>query len=67
MPKEANVVYIGRKPAMNYVLAMITSFNVPNTDEIVLKARGGAISDRTNYDLTNILNLVIIGVARAKI
>jgi len=44
LPKEANVVYIGRKPAMNYVLAVITSFNGPNTDEIVLKARGGAIS-----------------------
>ena len=44
MPKEENVVYIGRKPAMNYVLAVITSFNAPNTDEIVLKARGGAIS-----------------------
>lgn len=29
---------------MNYVLAVITSFNVPNTDEVVLKARGGAIS-----------------------
>jgi len=44
LSKEANVVYVGRKPAMNYVLAVITSFNVPNTDEIVLKARGGAIS-----------------------
>jgi len=29
---------------MNYVLAVITSFNVSNTEEVVLKARGQAIS-----------------------
>ena len=44
MSKESNVIYIGRKPPMNYVLAVITSFNMSNTDEVVLKARGQAIS-----------------------
>jgi DNA-binding protein len=44
MSKESNIIYIGRKPPMNYVLAVITSFNVPNTKEVVLKARGQAIS-----------------------
>jgi len=42
--KESNIIYIGRKPAMDYVLAVITSFNVSNTKEVVLKARGQAIS-----------------------
>jgi len=44
MSKESNVIYIGRKPPMNYVLAVITSFNMSNTNEVVLKARGQAIS-----------------------
>ena len=44
MAREANTVYIGRKPLMNYVLAVITNFNAPNANQVVLKARGGAIS-----------------------
>jgi len=44
MSKEPNIIYIGRKPPMNYVLAVITSFNMSNTNEVVLKARGQAIS-----------------------
>ncbi len=42
--KEQNVVYIGNKPPMNYVMAVITAFNMRDTDEVVLKARGRAIS-----------------------
>ncbi len=38
-----NVVFIGIKPVMNYVLAVITQFNM-GTGEVVLKARGNAIS-----------------------
>lgn len=44
MSNEQNVVYIGRKPVMNYVLAIITYFNSPDAKEIVLKARGRAIT-----------------------
>jgi len=44
LAREANTVYIGRKPLMNYVLAVITSFNASNADQVVLKARGRAIS-----------------------
>jgi len=44
MAREANVVYIGRKPLMNYVLAVMTSFNASNADKVVLKARGRSIS-----------------------
>jgi len=41
--KEENVVYVGSKPVMNYVLAVVTQMNVGN-GEVILKARGRAIS-----------------------
>jgi len=40
---EENIVYIGNKPVMNYVLAVVTQMNSEVT-EVVLKARGRAIS-----------------------
>ena len=40
---EENTVYIGKKPAMNYVLAVVTQFN-SGSDEITIKARGRSIS-----------------------
>jgi len=40
---EENVVYIGNKPVMNYVLAVVTQMN-GGTSEVILKARGRAIS-----------------------
>ena len=40
---EENVVYIGNKPVMNYVLAVVTQMN-GGTTEVILKARGRAIS-----------------------
>ena len=42
--ENQNVVYIGRKPVMSYVLAIITYFNTPDAKEVVLKARGRAIT-----------------------
>ena len=39
-----NTVFIGRKPPMNYVLAIITSLSASNAKEITLKARGRAIT-----------------------
>ena len=42
-PRESNAVLIGRKPAMNYVLACITLFH-GGANEINVKARGRAIS-----------------------
>jgi DNA-binding protein len=44
MSEDQNVVYIGRKPVMSYVLAIITYFNTPEAKEVVLKARGRAIT-----------------------
>jgi len=38
-----NIVLIGRKPVMNYVVACLTFFNA-GEDEVVIKARGRAIS-----------------------
>ena len=38
-----NAVFIGTKPVMNYVLAVITQFN-SGTGDVTLKARGKAIS-----------------------
>ncbi|ACS34054.1 DNA-binding protein Alba (albA) [Thermococcus gammatolerans EJ3] len=40
---EEHVVYIGKKPVMNYVLAVITQFN-EGAKEVTVKARGRAIS-----------------------
>lgn len=44
MARESNIVYIGRKPPMAYVLAVLTSFSDTNTHEVLLKARGRAIT-----------------------
>ncbi len=40
---EENIIYVGKKPTMNYVLAIVTQFN-NNVDKIVIKARGKSIS-----------------------
>ena len=40
---EENVIFIGNKPPMSYVLAVVTQFNSGST-EVIIKARGRAIS-----------------------
>ena len=40
---DNNVVYVGNKPVMNYVLAIVKEFN-NGANEVVIKARGKAIS-----------------------
>lgn len=40
---DDNVVYVGNKPVMNYVLAAVTQFN-DGASEVTIKARGRAIS-----------------------
>lgn len=40
---DNNVVYVGNKPVMNYVLAVVKEFN-NGANEVVIKARGKAIS-----------------------
>jgi len=39
-----NVIYVGHKPPMSYVLAVVTQFNMSGSDEVVIKARGRSIS-----------------------
>ena len=39
---QDNIIYIGRKPAMSYVMATLATFN--NNEIVQLKARGRAIS-----------------------
>jgi DNA-binding protein len=41
--KPDNTVYIGKKPTMNYVLAVATQLNSGSTD-VIIKARGRSIS-----------------------
>lgn len=41
---DSNIIYIGNKPSMNYVLAVIRAFNYLDVDNVILKARGRAIS-----------------------
>jgi len=42
--EKPDVIYIGRKPVMSYVLAVITSFSGSNAEKITLKARGRSIT-----------------------
>ncbi len=43
MSEEA-IIFIGNKPPMRYVTAMITAYNQQGVDSITIKARGRAIS-----------------------
>jgi DNA-binding protein len=40
---DENTIYVGNKPPMSYVLAVVTQFN-GGSDEVMIKARGRAIS-----------------------
>ena len=41
---DDNVVYVGNKPPMNYVTAVMALLNSGEYNEVTLKARGNAIS-----------------------
>lgn len=59
MSKEPSIIYIGRKPVMNYVLAVVTAFNTSNTEDVTLKARGRAIT--TAVDVAEISTRRFLG------
>lgn len=42
--KDENTIFVGNKPPMSYVLAVVTQFNTDGSEEVVIKARGRAIS-----------------------
>jgi len=37
MSSEPNVIYLGNKPPMNYVMAVITGFNTSGTTDVTLR------------------------------
>ena len=41
---DENIIYVGSKPAMSYVLAVVTQFKSSGIYEVVIKARGRVIS-----------------------
>jgi DNA-binding protein len=67
MAEKSGIVFIGSKPPMDYVLAVITRLSVSNAKEVILKARGQAIT--TAVDVAEITrrrflkDLKISGVA----
>ena len=44
MAEKSGIVFIGSKTPMDYVLAVITRLSASNAKEVVLKARGQAIT-----------------------
>jgi len=44
MSEKSGIVFIGSKPPMDYVLAIITGLSASNAKEVTLKARGRAIT-----------------------
>jgi DNA-binding protein len=59
-----NIIYVGHKPPMSYVLAIVTQFNTSGSDEVVIKARGRAIS--TAVDAAEIVRNRFIKDAKVK-
>lgn len=47
--KDDNIIYVGKKGTMSYVLAAITQFN-NGAEEVILKARGKLISQAVDVN-----------------
>jgi DNA-binding protein len=62
--KDENVIYVGKKPPMSYVLAVVTQFNGNGSDTVILKARGRAIS--TAVDTAEIVRNRFVKNAKLK-
>ena len=60
-----NTVFVGTKPVMNYVLAVVTQFN-NGAQEVAIKARGKAISRAVDTAEIS-LNRFLTGVAKKEI
>jgi len=44
MSEKSGIVFVGSKPPMDYVLAIITGLSANNVNEVTLKARGRSIA-----------------------
>lgn len=62
---KENTVFVGNKPVMNYVLAVVTQFN-NGADEVTIKARGKAISRAVDTAEIS-LNRFLDGIAKKDI
>ncbi|MDO8841772.1 MAG: DNA-binding protein Alba [Methanocalculus sp.] len=60
-----NTVFVGNKPVMNYVLAVVTQFN-NGADLVAIKARGKAISRAVDTAEIS-LNRFLEGVGKKEI
>jgi DNA-binding protein len=62
---EDNVIRVGNKPLMNYVLAVVTQFT-EGGKEVIVKARGRAISRAVDVvEVTRnrfLLNVQVVGI-----
>ena len=47
---DENVIYVGNKPPMSYVLAVVTQFN-GGSDEVVIKARNRFVTNAKIKDI----------------
>ena len=61
---DENVIYVGKKPPMSYVLAVVTQFQSSGSDEVIIKARGRSIS--TAVDTAEIVRNRFITDAKLK-
>ena len=61
---DENVIYVGRKPPMSYVLAVVTQFQSSGSGEVILKARGRSIS--TAVDTAEIVRNRFVRDAKVK-
>jgi len=61
---DENVIYVGKKPPMSYVLAVVTQFQGSGSDEVIIKARGRSIS--TAVDTAEIVRNRFITDAKIK-
>lgn len=67
-PRDMNTVFIGNKPPMNYILAVVSQFN-GGSSEVIIRARGKAISQavdvaeivRNKFYSKAVVNKVSIG------
>ena len=61
---DENVIFVGRKPPMSYVLAVVTQFNSNGSKNVIIKARGKSIS--TAVDTAEIVRNRFIQNAKVK-
>jgi len=61
---DENVIYVGQKPPMSYVLAVVTQFQGSGSEEVIIKARGRSIS--TAVDTAEIVRNRFITDAKIK-